>query len=92
MAMRFPSFRDPWGMRQQLEQRPYAILAGAVGLGFVLGGGLFTRLTAKIVGMGFRAGALAALPLVQKELLRRVIDGEGHPAEQAPQDVSHVGA
>ena len=78
-------------MRQQLEQRPYAVLSGAVALGFVLGGGIFTRLMAKIVGVGVRAGVMAAIPLVQKELLRRVIEG-GHPAEQVPEDVSHVGA
>jgi hypothetical protein len=76
-------------MRQRLEQNPYAVLAGAVGLGFVLGGGLFTRLTARIVGVGLRAGVVAALPLMQKELLRRVLEGD--PVDVS-EDVSHVGA
>lgn len=70
-----PAFRDPWGLGQQYKQSPYSVLAGAVGLGFVLGGGLFTRLTAKIVGVGLRVCVMAALPAVQKELIRRVIEG-----------------
>lgn len=75
-AAESPIFRDPWGLGQQYRRSPYAVLASAVGVGFVLGGGLFTRLTAKIVGLGLRVGIMAALPAVQKELLRRVIEGE----------------
>ena len=48
--------------------RPYALVLGAVGVGFVLGGGLFTRLTATIVGAGLRIGLMAALPLLKEEL------------------------
>ena len=44
------------------------MVAGAIGVGFVLGGGIFTRLGAKIVGAGVRAGLMAALPLFQKQL------------------------
>jgi hypothetical protein len=87
-SFRFSNLRDPWGMAQRLKQRPYSVLAGAVGLGFVLGGGLFTRLTARIVGIGLRAGVLAALPMMQKELIRRVLEGE--PAEVS-EDVSQAG-
>ena len=47
---------------------PYAMVLGAVGIGFVLGGGLFTRLTATIVGAGLRVGLMAALPLLKEEL------------------------
>ena len=43
-------------------------MLGAVGVGFVLGGGLFTRLTATIVGAGLRVGLMAALPLLKEEL------------------------
>ena len=44
------------------------MVAGAVAVGFVLGGGLFTRLTARIAGAGLRMGLMAALPLLQREL------------------------
>ena len=50
------------------ERSPYPMVLGAVGIGFVLGGGLFTRLTATIVGAGVRIGLMAALPLLKEEL------------------------
>ncbi len=55
----------------RVDRNPYGMLAGALGIGFVLGGGLFTRLTAQVVGAGLRIGLMAALPLFQKELERR---------------------
>ncbi len=53
-----------------LQRNPYGMVAGALGFGFVLGGGLFTRLTAHIVGAGLRVGLMAVLPLLQDELVR----------------------
>lgn len=47
---------------RQLEERPYETLLVAAGLGYVLGGGLFTPLTARVVVVGLRA---AVVPLVQ---------------------------
>ena len=47
---------------------PYPMVLGAVGIGFVLGGGLFTRLTARLVGAGLRVALMAALPLLKEEL------------------------
>ena len=52
----------------RLQRNPYGVVAGAVVVGFVLGGGLFTRLTARIAGAGLRMGLMAALPLLQREL------------------------
>jgi hypothetical protein len=52
----------------RLARNPYPIVLGAVGIGFVLGGGLFTRLTATLVGAGLRVGLMAALPLLKEEL------------------------
>jgi ElaB/YqjD/DUF883 family membrane-anchored ribosome-binding protein len=45
---------------QQVEKRPYCTLAGAVGIGYVLGGGLPSRMTSLLLGIGSRI-ALAAL-------------------------------
>ncbi|MCY1015159.1 hypothetical protein [Pyxidicoccus sp. MSG2] len=53
-------------LRGRVERNPYGMIAAAVGVGYLLGGGLFTPLTARIVRLGVR---LAALPLVKDELL-----------------------
>ena len=52
----------------RLQRNPYGMVAGAIAVGFVLGGGLFTRLTARIAEAGLRMGLMAALPLLQREL------------------------
>ena len=52
----------------RLQRNPYGMVAGALAVGFVLGGGLFTRLTARIAGVGLRMGLAAAWPLLQQEL------------------------
>jgi len=56
----------------RVERNPWGMVAGALGVGFVLGGGLFTRLTAKLLGVGLRVGLMAALPVVQAQLVRAV--------------------
>lgn len=56
-------------LTEELARNPYAVMGGAFGVGFVLGGGLFTRLTARLVGAGVRAAIAAALPTVVEEVL-----------------------
>ncbi|WP_163996982.1 hypothetical protein [Pyxidicoccus caerfyrddinensis] len=53
-------------LRGRVERNPYGMMAAAIGVGYVLGGGLFTPLTARIIRLGVR---LAALPLVKDELM-----------------------
>jgi hypothetical protein len=62
------AFREMFDIRGRLQRNPYAMVTGAVGIGFVLGGGLFTRLTARIAGAGLRVGLMAALPSIQKKI------------------------
>jgi hypothetical protein len=50
------------------------MVAGAVGIGFALGGGLFTRLMAGIVRTGLQIGLMAALPVLEKQIAK-VITG-----------------
>jgi hypothetical protein len=57
---------DAIDVRGRLERHPYGTLAMAAGIGYLLGGGLFTPLTGSIVRLGIR---LAALPFVKDELL-----------------------
>lgn len=49
----------------RVERHPYAMLAAAAAVGYVLGGGLFTSTTARLVRLGIK---LAALPLIKNEL------------------------
>jgi hypothetical protein len=62
--------RDAVDLEGRVDRNPYGMVLGAVGVGFVLGGGIFTRLGAKLVGAGVRVGLMAALPLFQKQLGR----------------------
>ena len=50
-------------VREQLEQRPYATLGAASGLGYVLGGGVPVALTRMLFGMG---GRLAFVMVAQR--------------------------
>lgn len=53
-------------IRGRVDRNPYGMVLAAVGVGYVLGGGLFTPLTGRILKLGVR---LAALPFVKDELL-----------------------
>jgi hypothetical protein len=53
-------------IRGRVERNPYGMVAAALGVGYVLGGGLFTPMTARIIRLGVR---LAALPFVKDELM-----------------------
>jgi len=49
-------------------RHPYGLVAGAMGLGFLLGGGISLRLAARLAGMGLRLGWMAAVPVLKREL------------------------
>lgn len=53
-------------LRGRVNRHPYAMVAAAVGVGYVLGGGLFSSLTFRLFGLGMR---VAAVPLVKQQLL-----------------------
>lgn len=54
----------------RFARHPYQALLVAAGVGYVLAGGLFTRLTFNVLRVGIRMGAL---PIVQRKLLAAVI-------------------
>src|ERR1700689_4062063 len=74
------------GVKEQIdieghvERSPYAAIAAALGVGYVLGGGLFSPLTARAVGFGLRLGLrLAIVPLLTEQVLevaQSVLAGE----------------
>lgn len=53
-------------LRARFEQHPYQTLLIAAGVGYILGGGLFTRHTLNAVRLGAR---IASIPIVRRELL-----------------------
>ncbi len=57
---------DAVDLKGRVERHPYAMVAAALGAGYVLGGGLFTATTGRLIRMGLK---LAAVPLVRDELL-----------------------
>lgn len=54
------------GLAEKVEKSPYALVGAALGVGYVLGGGLFTATTARLLRMGFK---LAKVPVVQDKIL-----------------------
>jgi hypothetical protein len=57
-------------LTRQTREHPGRSVAMAVGVGYLLGGGLFSRLTARILGAGIRIGLRTALlPVVTEGLL-----------------------
>ncbi len=50
----------------RMTRHPYQTMLIAAGVGYVLGGGLFTRLTGNMFRVGIRVGSH---PLIQRELL-----------------------
>ncbi|MCL2011361.1 MAG: hypothetical protein FWG75_01025 [Cystobacterineae bacterium] len=61
-----PSAKACGALRENVRMRPYASLALAFGAGYVLGGGLNSRMTVRVLGLGLK---VAMLPFVQDKLL-----------------------
>ena len=70
---RYSDLRDTVDLEGRVDRHPYGTLAAAVGIGYLLGGGLFTALTGRLVGLGLRVGLrLAVLPLVKDQIAELV--------------------
>jgi hypothetical protein len=61
--------RETFDIKGRLRRNPYGMVAGALSIGFALGGGLFTRVASRILGAGLRIGLMAALPILQKQIV-----------------------
>ncbi|MDP2307941.1 MAG: hypothetical protein Q8P18_18085 [Pseudomonadota bacterium] len=53
-------------LQGRVSRNPYQTLLIAAGVGYILGGGLFSRLTVNVLRMGVK---VAGLPMVQRQLL-----------------------
>ncbi|MCU0702332.1 MAG: hypothetical protein MUC96_38035 [Myxococcaceae bacterium] len=77
---------DAAGLTPKVEASPYGMVAAALGVGYVLGGGLFTPTTLRLVRLGMK---LASIPAVRDRLLdvaESAVDGVLKNAETAPED------
>ena len=80
----FKDVKETLDIDGRVERHPYGTLAAALGIGYVLGGGLFSPLTARIVGLGIRMGLrLAAVPFLQREVLGLAAAFDGSADEAA---------
>ena len=59
------SFTKAVDLRGRVDRNPIGMVLAAAGIGYVLGGGLFSPLTGKVVRIGIR---LALIPLVKSQL------------------------
>jgi hypothetical protein len=59
------SFSRAVDLRGRVQRNPFVMVAAAAGVGYVLGGGLFSPLTGKLLRIGLRA---AIVPLVKSQL------------------------
>jgi len=64
-------------LTEQVEERPYTTLGVAAGVGFVLGGGLRSRLTAVLFG----AARKLAVALAAREIAARLSPGAPAPVQ-----------
>jgi hypothetical protein len=72
-------------LTRQTREHPVRSLAVALGVGFVLGGGLFSRIAVRIVGTGLKLGLrMAVVPLVTQSLITL---GDGLRTPRAPVEV-----
>lgn len=77
-------------LRREMRDRPGRSSAIAIGAGYLLGGGLFTPLTARLVSVGLRVGLrIAFIPFVTHGLLavgENFVRGVGAGANESDEE------
>lgn len=70
----------------RVGRSPYGTVAAAIGIGYVLGGGVFSPFTARVLGLGLGLGLrMLIVPIVADQLveLARGVVADDPPAEPA---------
>ncbi len=63
-------------VREQFEHHPYMVFGAGFAAGYVMGGGLPSRCTRFLVGLGMRV----AISRATQQFISNSINGNGHPA------------
>jgi hypothetical protein len=74
------SFSRTLDLRGRVERHPIGMVLGALGVGYVLGGGLFSPLTGRLVRVGMR---LALVPLIKSQLTALAGNANGQSERSA---------
>ena len=73
--------REALAISRRMETNPYGMLAAAVGVGFILGGGLFSAVARRTLGAGLKlALQFAALPLLEQQLSSLITGARAPPS------------
>lgn len=90
--------KESWAaaLTRQTQQHPGRTVALAVGAGFVLGGGLFSRLSMRVAGAGLRLAVRAAMvPAIRQGVVALAQDllktGADTPASEGPAEPAPTG-
>ncbi len=60
------------GLAERVAENPYGLAAAALAIGYLAGGGLFTRSTARLVTFG---AEISRVPMVRERLLELLEEG-----------------
>jgi hypothetical protein len=74
VASQAETFTRSIDLRGRVQRNPLGMVAAAAGVGYVLGGGLFSPLTGRLLRVGLR---LALIPLVKSQLSNIVGSSDG---------------
>jgi hypothetical protein len=76
-----PPVRDLYhSLQTRIDEHPYGTLAAAAGIGFILGGGLFSRLGAKLVATAIRVGLASATQPILQAVVEELKHGVQRPS------------
>ncbi len=69
----YTTLREDNPLADYYERNPYAVLGAAAGVGYVLGGGLFSPFTRRILRVGLKAMALPVAASQLRELAQGAV-------------------
>jgi hypothetical protein len=73
------SFTESLDLRGRVQRNPIGMVLAAAGIGYVLGGGLFSPMTSRLLKVGLR---LALVPVIKSQLgaIATDVRTAGHPS------------